>query len=277
MSSPNLSSSQRLWSRILRNAATLARLRVLKCLKEGSCRDVVGTGAGGDITKQFDFVAEQTMIEYLEPFSAFTLVSEEAGMKTIGAKPQGFLIMDPIDGSTNISHDISFACIAIAYATELTFDALEVAIVLDLFSGSCYYASKGAGAFQESHPISPAKQNPSKISLVGVDTTIPPEKLGRSSKIKDAESIKYTRHYGANALELCYVADGSLDGFIDLRGVFRGTDLAAASLILKEAGAVLIDEHGRPIKGECSNDARYSYIAARDETFAKELLTLASE
>lgn len=185
--------------------------------------------------------------------------------------------MDPIDGSTNISHNISFACIAVAYATELTFDALEVAVVLDLFSGICYHASKGVGAFQDRYRIRPADQNPSRTSVVGVDATFPPKYLGSSSKNKDKGSIKYTRHYGANALELCYIADGSLDGFIDLRGVFRGTDLAAASLILKEAGAVLVDAHGRTIEGECSNDAHYSYIAARDMAFAKKLLALASE
>jgi myo-inositol-1(or 4)-monophosphatase len=81
---------------------------------------------------------------------------------------------------------------------------------------------------------------------------------------------------GANALELCYVADGSLDGFIDLRGIFRGTDLAAAALILREAGAVLIDRHGKNVVGKCTNDEHYDYIAARDIDFAQTLITLAS-
>ncbi len=277
MSFPIHSATQRLWSRILRNAATLARLRVLDCLNQGTCRDAVGTGAGGDITKQFDSVAEQTMLSYLERFVQFTLVSEEAGIKQIGTKPQGFLIMDPIDGSTNISNNISFACIAIAYAKELVFDALEAAVVLDLFSGSCYHAIKGAGAYRDRRSIRPSGQNPFGASLVGVDAKFPPKNLERFLEGKDGESISYTRHYGTNALELCFVADGSLDGFIDLRGEFRGTDLSAASLILKEAGAVLIDQNGVAITGECSNEVRYSYIAARDEAFAKKLLALASK
>jgi fructose-1,6-bisphosphatase/inositol monophosphatase family enzyme len=80
---------------------------------------------------------------------------------------------------------------------------------------------------------------------------------------------------GANALELCYVADGALDGFVDLRGVFRGTDLAAPALILQEAGASLINENGEPLTGGCTNDERYSLVAARDERFSKRLLLLA--
>ncbi len=274
MSSLLSGGNQRFWYRSLRNAATLARLRVLSCLKTGSCQDEIGTGAGGDVTKKFDLVAEQTMIEYLMNFTSFTLVSEEAGMQKVGANPKGFLIMDPIDGSTNVSHGIPFACIAVAYASELEFDSIEAAVVLDFFSGTCYHASRGKGSFRDTHKILPAEPNPLETSLVGVDSGFPanPEEFQNS----DATQIRYTRHLGANALELCYVADGTLDGFIDLRGIFRGTDLAAAALILREAGAVLIDRYGKNIVGKCTNDEHYDYIAARDVDLAQTLLKLAS-
>lgn len=270
-------SNHRLWSRILRNAAALARLRVLECLNQGTCREAIGTGAGGDLTKRFDVVAEHTMVTYLERFASFTLMSEEAGTKQIGAHPKGFVIMDPIDGSTNVSHDITFACIAIAFATDLEFDSIEAAVVLDLFSGTCYHASRGGGAFREMRSICPAKKTPLESSVVGVDSGFPIKSLQRLSEKTDRETIRFTRHFGANALELCYVADGSLDGFIDLRGVFRGTDLAAAMLILTEAGAAVISEKGLEIIGQCTNEARYAYIAARDDQFARTLLALAKE
>ena len=270
-------SNHLLWSRILRNAAALARLRVLECLNQGLCREAIGTGAGGDLTKRFDVVAEHTMVTYLERFASFTLLSEEAGTKQIGANPKGYVIMDPIDGSTNVSHNIAFACIAIAFATELDFDSIEAAVVLDLFSGTCYHASRRRGALREMDSISPAKKVPLETSFVGVDSGFPTKSLRKFSENTDNEPIRFTRHFGANALELCYVADGSLDGFIDLRGVFRGTDLAAAMLILKEAGAAIISEKGVKIRGPCTNEARYAYIAARDEQFAKTLLALARE
>jgi myo-inositol-1(or 4)-monophosphatase len=260
------------WSRHLRNAAALARIHVLKCLKSSSCQNVVGTGAGGDLTKQFDLIAEQSMVEYLRKFSAFTLVSEEAGIQRIGSKPVGYIIMDPIDGSTNLSHGISFACVAIAFATELLFSSIEVAVVLDLFSGGCYHATYGMGAFKDRQRIRPANFASDKPSLVGVDDSFPPTFIYNNLSKVNSSRIQYTRHFGANALELCYVADGSLDGFIDLRGVFRGTDLGAASLILKEAGATLVNPEGSAITGPCTNDARYAYIAARDPVLTKKLL-----
>lgn len=262
------------WVRHLRNAAALARLHVLTCLKSSSCKDTVGTGAGGDVTKQFDLIAEQSMVEYLKRFSAFTLVSEEAGLKRIGSKPEGFVIMDPIDGSTNVSHGISFACIAIAFASELLFSSIEAAVVLDLFSGTCYHATNGKGAFKDGQQIQPAYSTSDKPSLVGVDDKFPQTHVDDNQLKSNTSCIRYTRHFGANALELCYVADGSLDGFVDLRGVFRGTDLAAPALILKEAGATLVNPEGSAITGPCTNDARYAYIAARDTEFSTHLLML---
>ncbi len=265
---------QSFWVRHLRNAAALARLRVLTCLKSSNCVKAVGTGAGGDITKRFDYVAEQAVVEYFRKFSSFTLISEEAGIKKIGPHPEGFLIMDPIDGSVNVSRGISFACIAVAFAKDLHFDAVEAAIILDLFNGICYHAKRGGGAYRERLKIKPNPPHPLHASLVGVDDGFPPRVYGSGNIAAKAQPLRYTRHLGANALELCYVADGTLDGFIDLRGVFRGTDLAAAALILKEAGAVLMDTKGKEISGKCTNDERYALIAARDVSFAQKLLSL---
>ena len=54
------------------------------------------------------------------------------------------------------------------------------------------------------------------------------------------------RKLGASALELCYVACGRLEAFLDLRGTLRITDAAAAILILEEAGGVVSLPGGEP-------------------------------
>lgn len=48
--------------------------------------------------------------------------------------------------------------------------------------------------------------------------------------------IRRWRLLGASALELCYVACGRLDGFVDMRNTLRVTDAAAGILICREAG-----------------------------------------
>ena len=273
----SLTKRQRFWLRNLRNAAALARRHVLACLQSSSGREVVGTGAGGDVTKRFDLVAEQTVTEYLSRRSAFTLISEEAGTQTIGSNPRGFIIMDPVDGSTNVAHGISFACIAVAFASEPRFKSIEVAVVQDLFTETVYHAARGKGAMKNFQSIQPSTEKQLSSSLVGVDDRFPsihsnPKRDG----IANAK-IQFIRHFGANALELCLVADGSLDGFVDLRGVFRGTDLAAPALVLQEAGASLVNEAGKPLDGACTNDEKYSFVAARNDQFSQHLLALAND
>ena len=61
------------------------------------------------------------------------------------------------------------------------------------------------------------------------------------------ERTKHIRHLGANALELCYVADGTTDAFIDIRGKLRTTDMAAAWLIIQEAGGTITTPEGKPL------------------------------
>jgi len=74
---------------------------------------------------------------------------------------------------------------------------------------------------------------------------------------------------------LCYVADGTFDAFVDLRNAFRGTDLAAAWLVLREAGAVLLNTAGEPLTGRCTNQEKYSFVAASNLQLGRELLGLA--
>lgn len=261
------------WEKFLREAASLARQHVLSCLRsDPECMDVVGIGAGGDQTKRFDQVAEQTIIDFLKDCVSFTLISEEVGEQRIGTSPEGYAILDPIDGSTNLSHNLPFACISAAFGTEPELEAIKVGVVLELHSGVCFHAIQGRGAYRDGERICPAEIKPLEKCLVGVDDEFPPQLV--ASKPRAARRLGSTRHLGSNALELCYVAAGALDAFVDLRGTFRGVDLAAAQLVLKEAGAVLIDQQEKPLTGECSNEATYSLIAASNLLLAQELLQL---
>lgn len=263
------------WKQYLLEATSLAKQRVLSCLQEepGS-KEVVGIGAGGDETKRFDQVAEQTITEYLQDFVDFTLISEEAGVQQYGSSPEGYVILDPIDGSTNVSRGLPICCISAAYGPEPRFEMIDAAIVREVFSERCFHAVRGKGAFCNEVAIRPAEPRSLERCFIGVDDEFPPRIISNPSLPTKGRRLGSTRHLGSNALELCYVANGIFDAFVDLRGTFRGTDLAAASLILNEAGAVLVDQKLAPIAGECNNTSTYSYIAARDLQLARELLSL---
>ena len=81
-------------------------------------------------------------------------------------------------------------------------------------------------------------------------------------------------HFGANALELCYLADGRIDAFVDIRGKIRITDFAAAFLIAKEAGAILTDEAGGPLRPAFDLESRFGFIGSANLGLHKEILRL---
>src|SRR5581483_8973084 len=106
----------------------------------------VGRGAGGDISRRIDILAEKTAIEVLRRQGIdSTIIGEECGR--IEGKKTGVVIMDAIDGTTNASRRIPFYCCSLAYATDFRLSTVTHAAVIDLVSGDLYYASKGKGAF----------------------------------------------------------------------------------------------------------------------------------
>jgi myo-inositol-1(or 4)-monophosphatase len=92
--------------------------------------------------------------------------------------------------------------------------------------------------------------------------------------IRIFEQTKHLRHLGANALEICYVADGTTDAFIDLRGKLRVTDMAAAQLILREAGGVITTQKGESLDAPLTATQRVSFIAAANKTIYKKIQAL---
>ena len=73
-------------------------------------------------------------------------------------------------------------------------------------------------------------------------------------------------------MELCYMADGRTDAFIDVRRRIRITDFAGAYLIAKEAGAVISDEWGGVLDPPLDLEHRFSFVAAANPSLHRELL-----
>ena len=67
----------------------------------------------------------------------------------------------------------------------------------------------------------PQKRQTLDDAVVGLDLNAYKAKLDIKMAATLIENIKHTRHFGANALEICQVAAGLTDAFIDLRGKIR--------------------------------------------------------
>jgi myo-inositol-1(or 4)-monophosphatase len=236
----------------------------------------LGIGAGGDPVKKIDLAAEKAIMDTLQKHKVtFTLISEESGMIEYGTDPQQcYVTADPIDGTTNLIRGLPFYATSIAFSNEPTLGAVHSALVTDLFHGTTYTASKGAGAFRDNKRIKPSSNIGVEESVIGIDlNSYRIQKLAPKLTALMGEA-KHMRHFGANALELCYVADGTIDAFIDIRGKLRTTDMAAASLIIKEAGSIISTPEGKQLDARLDPHQRVEFIAASNENIHRRILSL---
>jgi len=236
----------------------------------------LGIGAGGDPIKQIDLVAENAIIKTLEGHElSFTLISEESGIKAYGSNPkENYVTVDPIDGTTNLTRGMPFYATSIAVSTKPKLETVHTALVADLYHDVTYTARKGEGAKRNSQKIAPSKQIDLADAVIGIDLNMYKAKEISPHLATLIEKARHIRHLGANALELCYVADGTIDAFIDIRGRLRTTDAAAAWLIIKEAGAKITTPNGEPLNARLDPKERLTFIAAANSKIHKAILSL---
>jgi len=251
------------WLTLFKTCSKKIRKEVIPFFKSPEANFGFGIGAGGDIMKRIDLIAEKTLIETIEKerFSC-TLISEETGVREIGENPTNFyVITDPLDGTTNATRGIPFMATSIGVSRKPYLNQVKTALITDLYHNVTYTARRDKGAYRNGARIRPSELKSLDEAVIGVDFTHRAWEIASHLKLV-LEKTRHLRHLGANALELCYVADGTIDGFIDLRGKLRVTDVAAAYLILKEAGGTITTLEGKELNAELAPTQRVSFVAA---------------
>jgi len=264
------------WLKILEACAEKMRREILNVYQTTEAGKGFGVGAGGDIKKKIDLVAENALIETLTQRKAScTLISEESGTKQVGAEPTKFtLTADPLDGTTNALRGLPFMATSLAVSQRPYLKDVEAALVTDLLHNATYTAQRGHGAYRNKKPIKPSRASSLEDAVIGVDFNT--FKAGEivNQMIRVFEQTKHLRHLGANALEICYVADGTTDAFIDLRGKLRVTDVAAAQLIQRETGGIITTPEGKDFDAPLNATQRVSFIAAANKTIYDKIQKL---
>jgi len=247
---------------------------MLKTLKEP--QPDLGQGAGGDQIKLVDLVAEKAIVEVLlQRNLSFTLVSEESGIKEFGNQPQNlYVTVDPIDGTTNLVRGLPFYCTSIAISSKPLLSQVFAGLVSDLFHGTTYLATKDKGAYCNGEKISTSSATSLDNAVIGLDlnTYKVKEIAPRLSEL--IQQTKHIRHFGANALELCFVAEGLTDGFVDIRGKLRTTDVAAGFLILREAGGLVTEPDGQMLDARLDPTQRVVFVASGNKKIHTAILNL---
>jgi myo-inositol-1(or 4)-monophosphatase len=245
----------------------------------------ISLGAGGDISRKIDIVAETAVLNTIKSNNMSpVIIGEECGIVNLNKTSSsssfsnnnnGFVIMDAVDGTTNAIRGIPFSCCSLAFASEFKLSCVTDAVVLDLFTGDIYSASKQKGSFLNNKKINVRNEKDfSSITsledlksidvLIGTNVSgVPLNILDKISRVISFSS--HIRHFGANALELCYFARGFIDAYIDIRGKIRSTDMAAAYLIAKEAGGKLYSPNGHELDSELGLKKTLSFYAVSNK------------
>ena len=213
-------------------------------------------GAAGAHAGQYrhDVAADEAALTLLDR-AGVGVLSEESGLRR--GEAEIVVIIDPIDGSTNASRGIPW------FATSLCAvdaDGPLVSMVVNQALGVRYHAVRGEGAWRDGSRI------------VGRATaSLADAFMGISGLPGVAVGWRQFRALGASALDLCAVADGTLDGFLDCSPDAHGVwDYAGAMLVCAEAGAVVSDALGRSLV-VLDPAARRTPVAGCSQTLHDEL------
>ena len=265
------------WSQVFHQCKDNVKAHVrplLKTLREP--QPDLGKGAGGDSIKPVDLAAETAIIETLQQCGvSFTLISEESGVKEYGETPsQCYVTVDPIDGTTNLVRGLPFYALSMAVSPEPVLSSVYAGLVADLFHGTTYMAQRGKGASRDGEKIKSSQLLSLGEAVVGLDLNTYRVRAIAPQLTRLIEETKHIRHFGANALELCYVAEGLTDAFVDIRGKLRTTDMAAAFLILREAGGVITTPEGEPLDAKLNPEQKVKFVASGNAQIHKNILSL---
>ncbi len=264
--------SPQAWERLLLAATGKVRTKVAPLARRGERGKTVGLGASGDMTIIADKMAEDVLLETLLAVDGVQVLSEEAGRA--GRKNGTTLaIVDPLDGSSNFERGIPFYCTSVAVAEGGSLGSIVTGVVRDLVTGDVYHAVKGKGARKNGRPIRTSRVSRLPEAVVGVDLSSSTPALV-SGLARLVSGAKRHVHLGANALELCYLADGTIDAFVDVRRRIRITDFAAAYLIAKEAGATITGPRGAALNPEFDLEHRFSFVGGANSSLHEEVLRL---
>ncbi len=242
---------------------------ISKILNDKNIKEVLYK-KNGDTTWRIDIISEKMIIEKLkEEEIPCIIVSEEHEKLKLNDVPEYIFVLDPIDGSFNLVKGIPFASVSVAvakYKRNATLSDLFYSIVVNIFEEEIFEAYKGKGSKFNGKAVHVNKRYDID-NLTGVIYTYNVNNLERLLK-----KTKRVRVLGAASLEISYIALNRIDYFLDIRNHLRNVDIAAAYLILKEAGGFIVDLNGRDFNCNITGIVRITLLCSKCKDLSLKLL-----
>ena len=194
-----------------------------------------------DYVTQVDIGSEKMITERLKKILPDTgIIGEET--PAVDREKRLKWIIDPLDGTTNFLHGLPPYSISIALM-----DGQEVVmgVIHEVTTGDFFYSWKDAYAYHNGRRIRVSSTPTLKESLLA--TGFPYSSFDRIDGYMGTmryfmEHTRGIRRMGSAAIDLSYLACGHFDGFWEYG--LKIWDVAAASLIIQQAGGMISDFSG---------------------------------
>lgn len=214
-----------------------------------------------DLVTDADFAVQKLITDTIgDRFPRHGFLTEEESDSPLSTDGPVIWIVDPIDGTTNYSRHIPVFCISIAAVAAN--DAIQklrngtpdryphydvlAGVIYDPVRQEMFSALAGQEATLNERPIEASAVTELKEAVVGLDWSHSREL--RQSAVdavnRLAHHVHSVRAVGSAALAMAWVAAGRLDGYLNYH--LKPWDVAAASLLIQEAGGTISNGQGRP-------------------------------
>ncbi len=224
--------------------------------RPGDVRVAATKSSAVDVVTAMDLASEElvrTALAELRPDDG--VLGEEGGYRA-GASGVTWVV-DPIDGTVNYLYGIPAYAVSLAAVVDPDADAAGTApdpatwtvlagCVHAPAQGRTYTAGRGRGAHEDGRPLRLGPPAPLGECLVGTGFGYVAARRRTQARVlvELLPRVRDIRRAGSAALDLCDVAAGRLDLHYE-RGL-QPWDMAAASLVVLEAGGDVRGLRGRP-------------------------------
>lgn len=198
-----------------------------------------------DYVTNVDFTVQKILRDRLFVLAPeVQFLGEEGGCAPIDPD-RPFWILDPVDGTTNLIHDFRHSAVSLALAEG---GQVVFGVVYHPYTDECYTARRGGGAFRNGQPLRVSAVSCLADSLLSAGT-VPGRRELADEAFRQMRALydrcQDVRRTGCASLDLCWVACGRLEGYVELS--LQPWDYAAGLLLVEEAGGSVTAPDGTPL------------------------------
>lgn len=175
----------------------------------------------------------------LDHFPKTRCIGEEGDSNNPGdPKAEVEWIVDPIDGTMNLAHNIPHFCVSIA-AREAATQKILLGVIYDPMRNELFTAQRGSGTYLNGMRQKVSTRATLAEAVLAVGFAKSQDSIDHCLKLYAiyGNQARKLRAMGSAALDLAYVATGRLDAYIE-QGV-NLWDIAAGIVLVEEAGGVV--------------------------------------